>query len=368
MEQEHKIERVGWGFGGCDMRCKQCYNASVLQSEQHDFATLKTIADKLAADGVKEINYGTGEFIFNANALALARYLKEQYPLIRQAVTTNGATIILLEPIEIARLFNDIDISIDFPNPEEHNRFRQHPMAWSFVERSLRILTEIGMERSIVTCVTSETKDHHVKEFLELAKRFGAAWRINWFRNTGRGKEYLRISAKRAWQILKLLTDENVLFESLSDPLFAPLVSRPEKNPSPGCVCGKLSCRIQTDLRVTPCVFLKGAWAGGSIKDKTLAELYESEPFRALRERLPNFCVQSGCEALETCRGGCASRAVLHSGQLSLPDDYCPYFQNEPEKSETLALVESVRANIKFIDKPKTKVHDGYLCTVIVKP
>jgi len=290
MDKTVPLKSIGWGFGVCNMHCKHCYGASSARAEEHTFAELTAIADKICPT-ITDINYGTGEFIFNPNAVELARYIVRNYPHVKQAVTTNGATIIMMDPAEVKRIFHDIDISIDFPDPERHNDFRQHSLAWDWVERGLKLCNELGIEASIVTCVTSQTSDDDIKEFLELAAKYQVSWRTNWFRKTGRGKSKLQLTPVRFWSIIKLLAEQGITFESMSDPLIANLLGKPEKNPVNGCSCGKLSCRIQTDLTVTPCVYLKGKkWSGGSIQDQKIEEIYQADTFRAVRERYPDFC------------------------------------------------------------------------------
>ena len=358
------LKKIGWGFGGCNMGCEHCYNASQLVADDcPKFTDLKKVADKLCPQ-ITDINYGTGEFDFNPNALGLARYIRNEYPHIKQAVTTNASTLMLLQPVEIKYLFHDIDISLDYPNAEEHNRFRRHSQAWNWVIESLNILKDLDMERSIVSCVTSRTTDDDIKQLLEISQEFDASWRTNWFRKVGRGKESLRLSTRRFWAIMLFLAKQGVQFDSMSDPLIANLLGHQEKNPFPGCACGKFSCRIQTDLTVTPCVYLgKEKWASGSFLNQSVEDVYNSKHFISIRERYPDFC--KNCPFGDTCRGGCASRAVLHNGGLDRPDDFCPY--TIMERNEADEMLAEIKSNLKVING-SNKVHDGYLCTMIVKP
>lgn len=350
------IKSIGWGFGKCNMNCKDCYNASGQGAPEYAYNTLVKIADKICPL-IKDINYGTGEFLYNPCTVALAEYVSERYPSIYQAVTTNGFTLTMMEPVKIKKIFHDVDISIDFPDPERQTEFRRHPKAWDWAIKSLQICQELEIETSIVTCITSKTSDKDIVELLELASKFGTSWRCSWFRKTGRGKDQFRLSAQRFWEIIRLLS-KNVLFESISDPLLASILAKTD-GMHKGCSCGTLSCRIQTDLSVTPCVFLKGKrWSGGSLKRSNLDRIYNSKTFNQVRNREPKFCLN--CEFWYTCQGGCASRAYLHSGGLGEPDDYCPIANNLPDKLwQDIEVKTSVATD---------KVHAGYLCTLIVKP
>ena len=369
MKKKSTIKSVGWGFGRCNMHCQHCYSAASFATPEHSFADLRFIAEKICPE-ISSVNYGTGEFIFNPNAVELARYIASDFPHVSQAITTNGSSILMMNPAEVKRLFHDIDVSVDFADPETHLKFRRHPKAWEWVNKALELCEMLDVERSIVTCVTSQTSDDDIKELLDMSRKYGASWRANWFRKTGRGKEKLQLTRLRFWQIIDLLIDLGVEFESFSDPLVASILGHPEKNPVSGCSCGQNSCRIQPDLTVTPCVYLKGKqWSAGSIVRRNLSELRNSPEFRKLRERAPERC--NDCSHFTTCRGGCAARAFLHNGSLDAPDDYCPLIHkpgDDNNQVEWLASKIMQRRSELRISPPSNKVHDGYLCTMIVKP
>ncbi len=348
------IKKVGWGFGRCNQFCKHCYNASTAKAPQYSFATLKEIADKICLE-ITDINFGTGEFIVNPNALLLARYIREKYPHIVQAVTSNGSTIIQMAPTEIKHLFHDVDISLDFPSENRHNEFRGHPLAWKWANGALQILKELEVPRTLVTCVNSSTTNDDIEKLLEIAEKYDALWRINWFRQTGRGDASLRISAKRTWDIIRFLS-KKVKFVVL-DSIFGAVLRIPCKP----CPAGHYTCRIHENLNMSPYPFLKGPqWNSGNIADPStnLKTVYESEIFKNLRERQAPFC--KDCPFFKECRGGCATRSVLHNGGINQPDDYCPV----QAKLDIKSLQE---ISIEFTNSINL-VHDGYLCTTIVKP
>jgi AdoMet-dependent heme synthase len=352
---------IGWGFGGCNMNCKHCYAGSVYACPQHMMDNLKKIADKICplADS---INFGTGEFIFNMNTVLLARYIKDKFPDIKLCVTTNGATFNLMGAKEAKEIFHDIDFSIDFPEPAKHNAFRGHPYAWDWAVNSLEICRREGIPTSIVTCVTGLTTDQDILGLLSLAWKFRCSWRVNWYRPTGRGRsdKKLDLSARRAWDVIRLLS-QNAYFQAISDPLFDSILCAGHSDIK-GCACGVQSCRIQTNLSVTPCVFLSGnQWSGGKISEKNLPEIFSSRTFNNLNKRQPKFCFD--CLYFDMCRGGCASRSYLYCGNLNEPDAFCPF-------ANGITTEELKNIKYKFVPKMGTEklVHDGYLCTMIFEP
>ncbi len=356
-QTKSQIKKIGWGFGRCNMNCRHCYNASGKNTIAHNLPDLKIIADKICSQGITDINFGTGEFFINPNAMATAQYIKEKYPQVKLGLTSNGYSVIAMDKTALKNIFHDVDISVDFPNKERHNDFRRHPLAWDWANRALQICQELDMPRSVVTCVNAETTDADIVGLLQLAKKYQTSLRVNWFRPTGRGEKDLCITAHRYWQIIQLLT-KHAIFEGLSDPLLRAFLT--DAKTADPCACGWTSARIQQDLTVTPCVFLKGEqWGSGHILSDSLDKIYEHKNFRAVRLRRPNIC--KTCQHFSTCHGGCASRAFLQAGGLNKPDAYCPLSNSEIKK-----IIEIVKKNI--IVEDSDKVHNGYLCTLIIKP
>ena len=353
------IKKIGWGLGNCNMHCRHCYNASGGARINYALADLKIIADKICRQGITDINFGTGEFLLNDNSLQLAQYIKQQYPQVSLGLTTNGYSVINIPPSELKRLFHDIDVSIDFPDQIRHNNFRGHPLAWQWANQSLAICQKLELASSIVTCVTSRTTDEDLIALLKMAKKYRCSLRINWFRPTGRGKKYLCISPWRFWQIINLLT-HHAIFEGLSDPLLRSFLLDQEAKVGPTCACAWTSARIQADLTVSPCVFLKGEkWSSGQILTDPLSKIYHHHNFQKVRERQPNLCLK--CDHYTACQGGCASRAYLQAGDLNQRDAYCPL--NSPR---TKRLIADSKKHLQLDNSDK--VHNGYLCTLIVRP
>jgi radical SAM protein with 4Fe4S-binding SPASM domain len=341
------------------MNCLHCYNASSLASQipVYSAEVLKTVADKVCPH-IKDINFGTGEFLCNPNALELIRHIRASYPHVDMSVTTNGYTIVKMDPAEVKNMFNDVDVSIDFPDETRHNAFRVHSQAWEWAIRAMEILQHLRIQHTVVTCVTSQTTDADLLGLLDMASRYQSFMRINWYRQVGRGvADGLRITAARAWEIVDLLAPR-VVFSSL-DPVFAgPLGVKCQP-----CPAGVLSARIHQDGSVTAYPFLKGPeWTAGNIlePETTLETIHASAAFTRLRERpLPVACVT--CPFANTCKGGCVTRAALHNGGINQVDDYCP------KEAGLLPVVQNLAGKVR-VEKQGNLVHDGYLCTTIMKP
>lgn len=357
MKESSKLKKIGWGFGLCNMRCEHCYNSSDERDSvpRYTLGQLIDVADKICPH-IRDINFGTGELMCNPNAVKFIHYITDNYPHIDIAITSNGYTVIKMDLVDIKRRLSDVDISIDFPDKDRHNCFRRHSQAWEWAIHALKILNEVRIQRTITMCVTSRVSNDDLLQMLRLANHYGTCLRLNWFRCTGRGSKELRLSAHRAWQIMEYLSDK-VIFSCL-DAIFAgPLGIK--SNP---CPAGHFSARIHQDMNVTAYPFLKGdVYSAGNILEPTVSldSLYGSEAFSKLRNRNVLYC--NNCEFRPSCAGGCVTRAILHNSGVDDTDDYCPV------RYEQMSLVEKIKKNIT-LHKQGNLVHEGYLCTTIMKP
>lgn len=352
---QQKIVKVGWGLGLCNQNCIHCYNSSSQSNNvpRYTFDELKYVADKICPH-ISDINFGTGELLVNPNAKELLEYIKSTYPNVKLSVTSNGYSIVVMQDKEIKRFFHDVDISIDFPDKDKHNSFRRHPLAWAWATEALEKLSRLGVERTITTCVNSLTTNEDIAGLLDMAKHYGAYLRINWFRKVGRGKEELRLTPERAWEVINFMSDK-VIFYSL-DSIFAGPLGVDFGSKCPAC---KSSMRIHQDMSITPAPYLKGHdWSAGNIlKDKiSLNDIYFSKVFKKIRARKVSFC--QTCKYYKICGSGCVTRAVLHNGGISKADDFCPVIAKIPDKYIHIKINSEHGCDL---------VHNGYLCTTICK-
>ena len=69
------------------------------------------------------------------------------------------------------------------------------------------------------------------------------------------------------------------------------------------CEGGRYSCYISADMFMTPCSFDQSRRYYVSLKNRTIEEAWNSEPFEAFRNKMRRSC--PGCEKKELCMGGC---------------------------------------------------------------
>lgn len=69
------------------------------------------------------------------------------------------------------------------------------------------------------------------------------------------------------------------------------------------CEGGRYSCYIGADMTMVPCSFDQEKKYEVSLRDMTIEQAWNSEPFARFREKLRHAC--PGCEKRELCMGGC---------------------------------------------------------------
>ncbi len=110
---------IGWGaVSHCNMNCQFCYSKH-RRKYSNDLVFddwIKFIDENHSK--INTINYGTGENTLEDNWFKLVSYIRENYPGIRQALTTNGYLSEAVKNPKNMQIFIDavdeVDVSLDF--------------------------------------------------------------------------------------------------------------------------------------------------------------------------------------------------------------------------------------------------------------
>jgi len=368
---EHSFANIGWTVGNhCNASCGHCYSWKV-RKDSSEFLTeadVDRVVAQLVRLGVKTVNLGGNEPIYTHGPDIRRTILPYIIRTLHEAglpvgLTTNGATFFYLDKNHHDELLlvNDIDFSLDSPFEREHdvNRgARLHRLVVRCIERAV----ELGIDCSVITCGMRANFDRdYLSTFLALTKLAGSELRVN----TLKPVEPTLIDQMPTPQqfydgfaFLMANTDCITLGESC--------VSAFVGAGSEGCPCGTTSFRINAKTRdgripINPCVYAHEYKAGDLLTDDIL-DIVDSPEFRAFAARrhdIPEVCRSSGCEFLETCRGGCTSRAYLVSGTLNSKDPYCPQEYLDAHGRPDLPWKPEISCHGAI------RVHDNYLCTWI---
>lgn len=343
---------AGWSLTkACNLKCIHCYNASGRRDPNE--LTLEEcfrVTDKLKSSGVVAVNFGGGECALRPDFIDLCKYIRSKGMII--SYTTNGTTFDRIK--DNLDLFHDIGVSIDFANPEEHDRFRGLNGVFKKATEALRVLVEKKVGNEIVTCLTKlNCSEKELRGIYDLANQLGVdSWRINRFRANGRGiineieLGLTQEDLKRAYTFLSSYQKKGTL---CPEPIFRAAFGGTYY--FPGDPSGNTSFRIQPDGEVSSSVFLSES--GGNIKSKSIEEIMQSGIFKKIRARKPEGKCKF-CSAYSHCRGGDAGASYLEFGHFNGPDPLCwlDPKQKGPEVQQRF--------------KSNWNVHELYLCTLYI--
>lgn len=368
---------IGWTLGNaCPYTCPHCYSAMIRKASQDiTREDVDRIVGQLADIGVRTVNLGGNEPLFtsgpdprNTQLPYIIRSLHEAGIIV--GLTTAGITMTYMDkhhPKEVA-LLNDCDISLDSPFKEEHNENRGANL-FDHALRVAKICRDRGIDRTFVMCgMRWNLSKKHMDALVELAKREQTFMRINFMKPTEPEHMDLIPTPEQFYETSKFVFENCDVIE-----LGEPLGSAMSNLQSRGCPCGTASFRIHSKtsdgkVPLSPCVYGHAFKGGHDLLKDDLSDIIRSEEFEAFRQRRrePETIGEcTGCEFLESCRGGCPSRAYLARGFeggnepfKDIRDPYCLRDYGAEGLSKTPDL----------IHQDKILVHRDYLCTLIFAP
>ncbi len=354
---------VGWGpISSCNMHCAFCYSKekrqSTLDLKLNDW--IRFIDSN--ADRINSINYGTGENTLSSDWFTLISYIRNNYPAIRQSLTTNGylSEAIKKDPSNLNAFISavdEVDVSLDFPDADQHNLFRGQPKAYSWALDTLRLCNEYKKRTTIVFLGSKvNVSKEQVDGLFAIAKEYNTILRMNLYRPTegiNNHSERFLLDYQTIVRILNYISKKYHIL-ALNDSLFSTILTgKTIDDPS-----GDRSIRILSDGNITPSTYLiKDNYVIGNIQEKMVLERLEREnsTWSIVHKHIPEACKE--CIFSQTCAGGVYDRRFLWSGTLECKDPYCPHtFTTEPERT------------IQICHDHFESVHDGYLPTMFFKP
>lgn len=353
---------VGWGaIAECNMNCAFCYSR-----ERRKLSAAVGLNDWIRFvdenhSHINSINYGTGENTLSRDWFQLILYIRENYPEIRQALTTNGYLSVAAEDRfcsdAFQRSIDEVDVSLDFADKTKHTEFRGQSQAYQWAINTMALCQQLGKPLTIVFLGSKPnvTRDN-IDGLFAVAQRYGAILRMNMYRPTEGIDELSRqfiIDYDTVIDAIAYISRKyNVL--SIDDALFSSILTgKTIHDPS-----GDRSIRILADGSITPSTYLiKENFIVANITEKdVLSRLEESDPISMLVNKIiPDDC--RDCVFRDQCAGGVYDRRYLWYGTLQHRDPYCPgSFPDIP--AETICTSKE-----EF-----HSVHDGYLPTMFFRP
>jgi len=339
IKQNKRRRKYDFGIGltnNCNFRCKHCYS-NRKKIYYIGFEKIRDLCDSLP---INSINFGTGESGLHPEFRKILAYVASKG--IKTSLTTNGYTPSLLSDEEL-KLLNDIDFSLDFPNPKDQIAFRQNKYAFDWVADGIERCKKLGMTVSLAATLMKDNASC-LDSLLKLSKEKDCFLRINIYKPVHTKKYCMDYDA--FWKKIDELFKKSYLV-SCSEPIINAALNRRIDTG-----CGKNSFRIKPNGKVVPCVYLNDS-------DITLSKLIEKGE-SVLKKKFdfpsPENC--SKCLKFKICGGGCIARRFYGPG-IAMPDEFCFYSHN---------MQKPVLKPDWYKGSSDDFVHSDYLCTLIVKP
>lgn len=331
----------------CNLRCIHCRSSSEEVVKEHPDPSKEEclrIIDDITSYAKPVLVLTGGEPLLREDFFEIAKYGTEKG--LRVCLATNGTLI----DDEVCAKLKEVDIkmvslSLDGPNEEVHDNFRQQKGAFKGTINAANLLKKHGIPFLINSSFTKRNQNT-IAEVYKLAKELGAtAWYMFMIVPTGRGKELLEelISKEDYEEILNWHYDmekneRDILVRPTCAPQYYRVILERSKREgekferrslkfstggAKGCVAGQLICLINVDRDVMPCSYFP--LPAGNLKEKSFKEIWEnSELFKNLRD-FSSYKGRCGvCEYINVC-GGCRARAYCLKDDYMEEDSYCNY-------------------------------------------
>ncbi len=311
----------------CNFTCNHCYSREQTAEQELDFESHKKIVDILADWRVPFLNLGGGEPLMVPFLFDYVRYACNKG--LHVTMNSNGFLVDAEKAREIRLAgFKSVGISVDSPEEEVHDRFRNRKGSFKKALEALELLTAEGV-KTTVSMVVTRLNHENFQDIIPVLEKYNVKQLfLHNYKCTGFGYKNMEAFdlSPSEWKTfykkaIELKNSVKNIIISFDDPIIHLI---PEYNDRPlvkGSTCGKLSLNIHANGDVSPCGFMPVS-IGNILKDD-IKELWKNSPvLNSLRNPVPNGKCKS-CNIYENCLGGCKARTYMLTGDFHNPDPHC---------------------------------------------
>lgn len=333
----------------CDQPCAHC--GSRAGSDRPDELTTEAalvVVEQLRAMRTREVVLIGGEAYLHEGFLDIIRALAAAG--IRPTMTTGGRGITASLAAEMkAAGLHSVSVSVD-GTAAEHDRIRMARGSYESAIGALRHLRAAGLVVAANTNV-NRVNAPALERLYEVLREEGIrAWQVQITAPLGRAADrpqmllqpydLLDVVPRIAALKRRAFADGVRLMPGNNLGYFGPeeaLLRSPKQGGGDhwqGCQAGKRVLGIESDGGVKGCPSLQPAYLGGSLKERSLEDIWQHAPELAFTRRrttadLWGYCAE--CPFAETCMGGCSFTAHALFGRPG-NNPYCHFRARELAK------------------------------------
>ncbi|PYB69058.1 radical SAM/SPASM domain-containing protein [Thermoplasma sp. Kam2015] len=337
----------------CNLNCLHCYaNAGIKHSDELTLEQKLRVIDMMDEAGVTMIAFSGGEPLISPDFWKIAEYASSKG--FYTTIATNGTLLTKSVVDRLAEVgIKYVEISLDSPDPEVHNKFRGQQMAWERTVQGIKNVVEKGVFDTAIATTATRYNYKQMDRMLDLAIQLKVKKFIVFnFVPTGRGKEIIDedLTPKEREDLLNFLYDKwqqkvgpdiystspeysrigiNKILEGTGKTYSPTHFATMETGSNGiamaefigGCGAGRVYAALEDNGDLEPCVFLP-IRVGNVLKDG-LKNIWEnSNVLKDLRDRdhLEGIC--GTCPFKYSC-GGCRARAYGYYGDYMQSDPGC---------------------------------------------
>lgn len=317
----------------CNLKCPYCYNQEhrfqLIQlgrkkdtTERHTEATTEEffrIVDEAAKLGIDQIKITGGEALLNKDTLLIAKRAKSHK--ISVNLLTNATIITEEMALRIADSVDSVSISLDSPNPQEHDAVRGKG-THAKVLQAIRMLKQAGVKVIHLNAVVTPVNLNSVTDFLNYAWNelkanevtlAGAG--INVDDPTGRwGAAQYMLTGEQYQQVYK----QEQKFYQIQRKDHKPIVPRSSLRRS-HCGVGNGVVSVDANGDVYPCqtMHLPEFKCGNVFQDSLEHILETSGVIKKMKSLVVDILPECKvCPMRYICSGGCRQEAYSREGDL----------------------------------------------------
>jgi len=310
----------------CNFRCVHCYNATHTGAEtEMTTAEWCSALDQLKELGCHTVTFTGGEVFVRKDAAEIMQAACDRAFSI--LINTNGSLInepLLQKLVSMRPFLRMLEVSFYGATPTVHDTLARRPGSYQSTLRALKLLIEAKLP-VMAKHVTMRDNYDGIPRFKRDMRELGVLHEVS----TG-------------LLIPKTNRDESPLVQILTDDQFNHMLEETngagmaEGSEVGNCRPGHVRGAITPDGNVSPCEWLTD-FKLGNIREKSLTEIWYSQPFLDFRKIFDEEPECHTCELRPGCQR-CPAQSYLETGHLQhcapVPSHYAELYQ-EYSKSQT---------------------------------
>lgn len=312
---------------GCNFKCRHCFSSSGdAYPDELTTAEIKKMIDEMANLGCFELSIGGGEPLLRPDLADIIGHANLRGVSIRISTNAAAATKEVIKKLKTVKI-RSLKISMEGASEKVYDYVRGKTGSFRKALRGIKNLKELGVP-IYLQMVFMKPNVSELPSLIRLGEKIKVEKvLLETIMPVGRAAQNSQLlldadEANRLWEAA--LKIQKNTFLKIEIPHYVPF--RAGQNlmfEGFGCKCGTLICHVDARGTVAPTGFLKDVLPAGSLRQKTLKQIWDSSPVMNQFRGFEGNETCTACNYFTSCRGGCRARALLMDKNINLPDGNC---------------------------------------------